>query len=40
MAFFTTTSSGPGTTILIAQTWQRVTADGSTAEAVMTCTAE
>ena len=32
MAFFTTTSSAPGTTILVAQTWHRVSAAGDVDE--------
>jgi hypothetical protein len=40
MAFFTTTSSDPGTTILVAQTWHRVTAGDATAAGAMTSTVE
>jgi hypothetical protein len=40
IAFLTTISPGPGTTILVAQTWQRVTAPVSTADAAMAGTVE
>jgi hypothetical protein len=40
MAFFTTTSSAPGTTILVAQTWHRMAGLAEGSRVKTWCTAE